>query len=425
MAKLQNFIEPSYDALLQRTQDFPIVLLHPQSNYRSVVVARLVAEAPRPVFYHALASYDVNVEAFLAGLAHNLSATVPTFGWHLSKLPPESANREAIVACLLEELHDLTDDPFFLVLDHYDATDRADDVQELLEALLVQLPSNCQVVINSRTLPRMPWLALVARRGALILSDHPTDADGLYRSDQKGAIARLDVRCLGPSTIEKDGKIIDDWEGHLPRLLLIFALERPVVTRSEICQTFWPNLDSDQAVNVFHVTKRRLHKALGFDALIHEDGYYRVNPKLNVRYDVSEFVSALIRGRLADTHEAAEEAWQAAVDGYEGPFLQGHSEEWIKSQREAYQLGYLEAMMALANNRIAAKRPEHALRLLIQATNEQIEFEPLHREIMKLYVSLGRRSEAASHFQMLVEQLKDRSQKPSEETRQLYQELMS
>jgi DNA-binding SARP family transcriptional activator len=371
-----------------------------------------------------LASYDVNVEAFLAGLAHNLSVTVPTFGWHLSKLPQQSATREEVVTRLLDELSDLTTAPFFLVLDHYDATDRADDVQELLEALLVQLPPNCQVVINSRTLPRMPWLALVARRVALILGDHPAEADSLYHTDQKGAIARLDVHCLGPSTIQKDGKIIDDWEGHLPRLLLIFALERPVVTRAEICQTFWPNLDSDQAVNVFHVTKRRLHKALGFDALIHEEGYYRVNPKLNVRYDVSEFVGALIKGRLAEA-DAAEAAWQAAVDSYEGPFLQGHSEEWIKTQREAYQLGYLEAMMALANRRIEAKRPEHALRLLIQASNEQIEFEPLHREIMKLYASLGRRSEAASHYQMLVENLKDRSGEVSAETKQLYQELMS
>jgi DNA-binding SARP family transcriptional activator len=145
---------------------------------------------------------------------------------------------------------------------------------------------------------------------------------------------------------------------------------------------------------------------------------------LNVRYDVSEFVGALIKGRLAEA-DAAEDAWQAAVDSYEGPFLQGHSEEWIKTQREAYQLGYLEAMMALANRRIEAKRPEHALRLLIQASNEQIEFEPLHREIMKLYASLGRRSEAASHYQMLVENLKDRSGEVSAETKQLYQELMS
>jgi DNA-binding SARP family transcriptional activator len=424
MANLQKFIEQSYDALLQRTQDVPIVLLHPQSNYRSVVVARLMAESPKPVFYHALASYDVNVEAFLSGLAHNLSLSAPTFGWHLSKLPPQTTNREQIVASLLDELAELTDDPFFLVLDHYDASDRADDVQELLEALLVQLPAHCQVIINSRTLPRMPWLALVARRVAVILGDQPAVDDGLYRSSQRGAIAKLDVRCLGPSTIHKDGKIIDDWEGHLPRLLLIFALERPVVTRAEICQTFWPNLDSDQAVNVFHVTKRRLHKALGFDALIHEEGYYRVNPDMKVRYDVGEFVSALIKGRLAEG-DAAEAAWQTAVDSYEGPFLQGHSEEWIKAQREAYQLGYLEAMMALANNRLQSNRPEHALRLLTQASNQHVEFEPLHREIMKLYASLGRRSEAASHYQMLAENLKARGREPVEETTQLYQELMA
>jgi DNA-binding SARP family transcriptional activator len=82
-------------------------------------------------------------------------------------------------------------------------------------------------------------------------------------------------------------------------------------------------------------------------------------------------------------------------------------------------------MMALANNRLQANRPEHALRLLIQASNEQVEFEPLHREIMKLYASLGRRSEAASHYQMMVENLKARGRKPSAETTQLYNDLMS
>ena len=224
MANLQKFIEHSYDALLERTQDVPIVLLHPQSNYRSVVVARLMAEAPKPVFYHALASYDVNVEAFLSGLTHNLSERAPTFGWHLSKLASQTAKREEIVEGLVNELSELSDDPFYLVLDHYDASDHADDVQELLEDLLNQLPSHCQVIINSRTLPRMPWLALVARRVAVILGDEPAEDDGLYRASQRGALAKLDVRCLGPSTIQKHGKIIDDWEGHLPRLLLIFAL---------------------------------------------------------------------------------------------------------------------------------------------------------------------------------------------------------
>jgi DNA-binding SARP family transcriptional activator len=54
-----------------------------------------------------------------------------------------------------------------------------------------------------------------------------------------------------------------------------------------------------------------------------------------------------------------------------------------------------------------------------------VEFEPLHREIMKLYASLGRRSEAASHYQMLAENLKARGREPAEETTQLYQELMA
>src|SRR4029077_14782627 len=83
-----------------------------------------------------------------------------------------------------------------------------------------------------------------------------------FYNNQTESNARVEIFGLGPGTVMLDSEPIDSWEGHLPRLLFFFALDRPVVTRSEICQAFWPELNTDQAVNVFHVTKRRLHKAL-------------------------------------------------------------------------------------------------------------------------------------------------------------------
>ena len=136
-------------------------------------------------------------------------------------------------------------------------------------------------MISSRSLPRLPWMAMIAQNKAVMLRD--TELIGTISTRIRRTAKPALRRRAWPRPRTLDGQAIDSWEGHLPRLLFFFALERPVVTRSEICDAFWPELNNDQAVNVFHVTKRRLHKALeplGVDVLIHEDGYYRVNPAL-------------------------------------------------------------------------------------------------------------------------------------------------
>jgi two-component SAPR family response regulator len=218
-----------------------------------------------------------------------------------------------------------------------------------------------------------------------------------------------------------DDKPIDTWEGHLPRLLFFFALDRPVITRSEICQAFWPELDTDQAVNVFHVTKRRLHKALDMDVLVHLDGYYRINPDLDIDYDVMRFTSQLMDGR--DTNNANRiAAWQKSIDLYRGPFLQGHNDRWILDRRADFQAGFLQALGEMAQYRLAEGRPEHALALYLRAVNENPRREDIHQIVMRLFTSLGRRSEAAAHYQKMLQELKS-GIKP--ETRAVYEEIMA
>ncbi len=252
-----------------------------------------------------------------------------------------------------------------LILDEYDRTDGADDIQAFVEQVVLRAPAHCRLVINSRTLPRLPWVSLIAQRKAVILKDDVQIANDFYGM-RDGEALHLEVFALGPGYVLLNGQQIDTWEGHLPRLLFFFALDRPVVTRSEICQAFWPDLDNDQAVNVFHVTKRRLHKALDFDVLVHEDGYYRVNPQVSVFYDIMTFVGALVKGRSPEVQDKSA-VWQEAIDLYRGPFLQGHSDRWIVERRADYQKGYLEALSEMARIRLDEGRQEHALGLLLRA----------------------------------------------------------
>ncbi|HEX3051003.1 MAG TPA: BTAD domain-containing putative transcriptional regulator [Aggregatilineaceae bacterium] len=422
--ELNSLIEQSYQTFKERTQDASVVLLHPRSRYRSVLVAQLMNEPDMQVFYYAMGPDDVNIHSFLSGISHDLANQHPTFGRYLNQIHFETQNDfHALLEAFIADLHDLSSEPFLLILDEYDRTDGADDLQAFVERVIVNLPAQCQMVLNSRTLPRLPWVSLIAQKKAVILEDDHVVSGNFYDMRGEGH-PRLEVYALGPGYVLLNGEPIDTWEGHLPRLLFFFALDRPVVTRSEICQAFWPDLDNDQAVNVFHVTKRRLHKALDFDVLVHEGGYYRVNPEIAVYYDIMQFVGALVKGRSPESADKAA-LWQEAIDLYRGPFLQGHSDSWIVERRRDYQTGYLEALSEMAKIRLQEGRQEHALGLLLRAVSENDRYEPIHRQIMQLYADLGRRSEAAAHYQKLVEKLRSDSREPDAETQQLYHSIMS
>jgi DNA-binding SARP family transcriptional activator len=136
------------------------------------------------------------------------------------------------------------------------------------------------------------------------------------------------------------------------------------------------------------------------------------------------FVGCLVRGRSPETEDKAA-VWQEAIDIYRGPFLQGHNDTWIVERRRDYQTGYLEALSEMARIRLEEGRQEHALGLLLRAVSENDRYEPIHRQIMQLYANLGRRSEAAAHYQKLVEKLKEDNREPERETQELYSSIMS
>ncbi len=426
--QLHDLLNRSYQSFKTHAADARIILLHPRSRYRSVLVAQLVNSPDNTVFYYALGPDDISVESFVAGITHDIANQQPMFGRHVNLLPPDAYSKDqdsraTLVETFSRDIGELSDKPFYLVLDEYDRSDSADDVQMFIEQLVAHLPDHCRLVINSRTLPRLPWVSMVARKRAVLLEDDHIIQDNFYDVPTEGK-QNLEIYALGPGFVLLNGQMIDTWEGHLPRLLFFFALDRPVITRSEICEAFWPDLDTDQAVNVFHVTKRRLHKALDIDVLVHEEGYYRVNPELGIGYDVSDFVRYVMQGRDPNNPDRMT-AWQRAIDVYRGPFLQGHGDGWIADRRRDFQAGYLEALMPMAKARLDEGREEHALSLYQRALLEDTSHEGLHREIMRLYTKLGRRSEAAAHFQRYAEDLKRQDRQPNPETKSLYDEIMA
>lgn len=396
MVTIPTILDQIYRAFLSRAEQASLILMHPNSRFRTPFVAYLTRTTDYQVFYYALGPDDVDLPSMLNGMTHDLSDQNPLYGRHLHMLYAEDwQDMNKVVNAACRDIAELSNQPFLLVLDEYDRSHAADDIQWFIEQLIQQLPPHCKVVINSRIFPRLPWVSMIAQRRALIFNDAEIIRDNFY--EFTGGPHSLEVYALGPGFVLFNDKVVDIWEGHLPRLLFFFALDRPVITRSEICHAFWPDLELEQAVNVFHVTKRRLHKALEMDVLVHDDGYYRINPELNVEYDVMRFVSKLMEGRNL-TGAAQLSAWTDAIDLYRGPFLQGHTDPWIAQRRVDFRVGYLEALDAIAKDKLTQNLPEHALGLYQRALLADPFRQDLQREVLKLYLALGRRCEAVMQF---------------------------
>lgn len=425
MPSLKELVQPSIQTVVNSIEYNKLMLIHPSSRYRTLIISALIDDPPCPLFYYGLGFEDVSLDAFLTGLVRDLSDQMPTFGKHTSMARQQSpGNIDVLAEAFAADLAELSSDHYLLILDDYDRADEVAEVQTFAERLLDYLPDQCHLLINSRSLPRLPWVALVARAQAVVLRDARMLTSGFY-SESFQQNPNIEVFALGSGYVMINGVQVNTWEGYLPRLLFFFVLDRPMVTRAEICESFWPNLPIDQAVNVFHVTKRRLHKALGFDVLVHEGGHYQVNPDINLKYDVLEFVKFLVEARAASGAEA-EELWLDAVETYRGEFLQGHTDEWVIKRRGDFKVGYLQALIRLAEISRDKGELEYALGYYLKSVAEAPNREDLHRHVLQLYHDLGRRGEAAEHYSYLRNLLdSEYNIAPSPETQDLYQAIVS
>src|SRR5262245_6617153 len=113
MNNLHQFIQQSYETLLKYAGNIKIILLHPQSRYRSLAVAKLLAEPPRPVFYYSMGPYDVNIASFLSVFTHDLAEQAPKFGRNLHKLGSDlqQVDREQLLEKLLLDIGELSKEP--------------------------------------------------------------------------------------------------------------------------------------------------------------------------------------------------------------------------------------------------------------------------------------------------------------------------
>jgi DNA-binding SARP family transcriptional activator len=413
------------DQLLARVQSARVILTLPWTHRQPAYLAPLLEMYGNRLLYHRLRGISLSLNTMLGNLLDDLESTQPKFGGK-TRAALKGGKGPKLGETLAEDLTALKNQ-HLLYLDEFDRLPIDANVDKFLRALVTNLPANVKLMINSRRLTHQPWYSFVKEGIAAIVGSEFAKDDGVFMVEQETR-PRLEVYAFGRGYAVINGFVVDNWDGALPRNLFFYFMDNTLVTRSQIFQTFWPELPVKEATNVFHVTKRKIAERLSmkvddgknYELTRYGNGFYTPSEKLGRHYDVADFQVAIERALMTGDKAEEETLLKQAVELYRGPFLSEIDMDWIVARRDALRQMYAQALIGLG--RLTRRRDDlpEALGYFTRALAEVPEREDIHREVMNIYIKQGRREDARRQYNLLAEMLRTQLKiSPSKETQEL------
>ncbi len=407
-----------------------VILLYPWINYRNLFLSYFLTSAQDGLLYYRIPHDAQAVIQWVSGLIDELDNMIGGFGAHARALldQPDVA---MLGEALARDLCDYPAEHTVLFLDDLDRVVQDNRFAQFVQRLVNGLNGQTQLVVNSRLLAYDPWRELTAAGDAVILgTQHRQRA--LTFTVQETPKPQLEVYGLGAGFVLINGKLIEQWEGGLPRNLFFYFIDNPLATRDDIFRTFWPELHPKDATNVFHVTKRKIGERIAAKLGIAEsyeltqyiNGFYIPSDKIVRHYDVTDFLSAVEDAAVARDEHQAENLYARAIDLYKAPFLNSINMPWAVARREQLSQSYAQALIGMGRIAQARNLTEHALGFFTRALKETPEREDIHREVIRLYGAQGMIDDVLRHYRRLEEYLhKTLGVEPAFETRQVFNEV--
>ena len=218
----------------------------------------------------------------------------------------------------------------------------------------------------------------------------------------------LRIFALGAMLVEGPaGPIAGEWLAQRPGELLRFLVceRRRIVPADVIGEAIWPHAGSAAPNTVRHFVHALRHRLeperLGpahTSTVLCRRGGYGLDPS-RVWIDVDEFERQAVAGISAlhaGSRQAAREHLEAATALYRGDFLADEPyAEWALRERDRLRAVACETLRALVH---LVSTPESA-RYLEQLAELEPFDDDVHRDLVMAWLSMGRRSRAARHYE--------------------------
>jgi ATP/maltotriose-dependent transcriptional regulator MalT len=249
---------------------------------------------------------------------------------------------------------------------------------------------------------------------------------GDVTEEEDDVVGRLKIYALGEGQVVREDHTISssEWKVAMAKEMFFYILLHGPLDRDAIGLVFWPDLPSKKITDRFHTTLYRMRGAVGSDAVIIEEGKYRLGD-IDYWFDVEEFEELVGRARLLPPQDwQTETLWRHAVELYRGDFLADIDGVWCVPKRETLREMYIEALVGIGECHEARREFEGAIEWYRRALEVDELREDIHRRIMCCYDKTGRRSEALAQYHRVREILRQElNVEPSIETKRLYEHI--
>ncbi len=252
------------------------------------------------------------------------------------------------------------------------------------------------------------------------------------------ALPDLYISCFGCFEVRRDHAdsapldLCSNAKGQaILRYLLVCPQRRASVDK--LMAALWPEEEPEAARHKLRVAISALRVSLNRDVVDGAGGgyilckgqVYSLNPNAALHSDVDEFLALYHAGQAADGHEAMT-LYERACKLYKGPFLtEDLYAEWSFIAREELTKIYLTMCYALAEFALANSNYHAAIQWANAILKVDRCEEQAHRQLMRAYAALKRRSEALRQYQLCQQILKDElGVPPMPETQRLLQTLL-
>lgn len=433
---LHKVTHVSLDSFHEKSKGKRVALMYPWTNYRNLFLAYFLNRAQEGLLYYRVKTDPPpsSLAEIASDLVEQISQVVGSFGKKTrAVLKKVNLNPAALGEALAADLGAYSAEPVVLYIDEIDKIPLDEPFIQFIESLVGSLPENVQLAVSSRLLTYNPWASMVAEGKAAVLGTEQRKDDMMFTVEDEPR-PQIEVFSFGRGHVLVNGQPITNWDGALPRNLFFFFLDRPLVTRDEIFEVFWPALSVKEATNVFHVTKRKITERINmkvqqsgsFELTQYNSGFYLPSEKVVRHYDASDFVESVEKAIIATDQREQQYLYSRAIDLYKAPFLQTIEMEWVINRREQLRQMYAQALVGMGRLFASEGDDRQALGYLTRALKEIPEREDIHRHVMSLYVKLGMVEDALNQYQFLASHLQDTQRiNPSPETVALYEMIQS
>lgn len=188
--------------------------------------------------------------------------------------------------------------------------------------------------------------------------------------------------------------------------LLAFLIYKQNVSREEIIETLWSELEPDKAWKNLNTTLYYIRKAMSDHSMIpliqagRNDVTILTNRIYCDFYEFDQLVKQIRRSSNTDINLLLK-----GISLYTGRFLEGKAYEWALNMTRELEITYLKLLEMAARFYLDGGERLRALHYFEEMVNRDALREDIHYEVIRLYMEIGRKNEARSQYQLLEKTL--------------------